>query len=253
MNSIEVAGAFSKAAGWANANLARPAVDWVNSDPVQMAVGWVDTNLAKPAVDWAGSNPVQMAAGWVDTNLAQIAADCADAKPARVAVDWVDANLEVDWADSNTVQAVVDWLDTNLAKSAVDLAGSNPAQMAVDWVAANPGKAAAIGVGAVCIVAPMFVATPALEAVGFSASGVRYGSFAAEIQAGIGNVVSPSIFATVQSAQAAGYGIVPVSAAVQELGVLIWGSAGAMSLWENMRDTIDGGEATGEEQEKSDL
>ena len=64
----------------------------------------------------------------------------------------------------------------NLAIKAVNLKNANPVQATVKWATGNPGKAAAIGAGAVCVAAPMLVVTPALAAVGFSANGVVGGT-----------------------------------------------------------------------------
>jgi hypothetical protein len=57
------------------------------------------------------------------------------------------------------------------------------------------------------------------------------GSTAAGVQSGIGSVVAPSVFATLQSAAAGGYGVVAVSATVQGLGGVVASSAGAMSIF----------------------
>lgn len=43
---------------------------------------------------------------------------------------------------------------------------------ATDWAAVNPRKAAAMGAGAVCVVAPMLVAAPVLGILGFGANGI---------------------------------------------------------------------------------
>lgn len=55
------------------------------------------------------------------------------------------------------------------------------------------------------------------------------GSAAAAVQSGIGNVVSGSVFATLQSAAAGGYGVAAVTTAVQAVGAAI-GSTGAAVL-----------------------
>lgn len=52
------------------------------------------------------------------------------------------------------------------------------------------------------------------------------GSIAAGAQAGIGNVVAPSLFATLQSAGASGYGLAAVTGAAQAVGAA--GGIGAL-------------------------
>jgi len=57
------------------------------------------------------------------------------------------------------------------------------------------------------------------------------GSSAAAIQSSIGSIVSPSLFATLQSAGAGGYGVATVYPAVQVVGGVITSSAGASVAW----------------------
>ncbi|KAJ2995165.1 hypothetical protein NUW58_g1358 [Xylaria curta] len=78
------------------------------------------------------------------------------------------------------------------------------AKKAKDWSAANPKQATAAGVGAAFVVAPMLIAAPVLGLLGFGANGIVGGSIAAGVQSGIGSVVAPSLFATLQSAAAGG-------------------------------------------------
>ncbi|KXH29271.1 hypothetical protein CSIM01_00999 [Colletotrichum simmondsii] len=102
---------------------------------------------------------------------------------------------------------------------------------AAEWVRENPGTTVCYGVSAgslVVLAAPALVAAPALGLAGFSSQGIVAGSAAAGIQAGIGNVVAPSLFATLQSAGAAGYGAAVVNGAIQAgAGV----SATAFAWW----------------------
>ncbi|KAL0937820.1 uncharacterized protein CTRU02_207551 [Colletotrichum truncatum] len=94
---------------------------------------------------------------------------------------------------------------------------------------ANPGMMVAcgtVGVGVLLVAAPAVVAAPGLAAAGFGAEGVVAGSAAAGVQSGIGSVVAPSLFATLQSAGAGGYGVATVYGAVQGVGGVI-ASAGA--------------------------
>lgn len=55
------------------------------------------------------------------------------------------------------------------------------------------------------------------------------GTLVASIQSSIGNVVSPSIFATLQSAGAGGYGLPIVQYAVQAAGGAILAAVGVLS------------------------
>ncbi|KAI0446877.1 hypothetical protein F4803DRAFT_546729 [Xylaria telfairii] len=106
---------------------------------------------------------------------------------------------------------------------------------ATEWAATNPKQAAVAGVGAACVVAPMLVVAPVLSLVGFGANGIVGGSIAAGIQSGIGNVVAPSLFATLQSAAAGGYGVATVAATVQGLGVTAGSACAAMSAFNNKK------------------
>ncbi|KAI0502917.1 hypothetical protein F5B22DRAFT_652609 [Xylaria bambusicola] len=101
---------------------------------------------------------------------------------------------------------------------------------AAQWAAANPGKTLAMGGGAALVAVPMMAAAPVIGAAGFGVNGIIGGSLAASAQSGIGSVLAPSLFATLQSAGAGGYGVAAVSAAVQGAGALVAGSAGAMSV-----------------------
>ncbi|KDN71202.1 hypothetical protein CSUB01_11846 [Colletotrichum sublineola] len=89
---------------------------------------------------------------------------------------------------------------------------------AKDWVFENPGQAACYTVGAASlavVASPALVSTPMLSAMGFGAKGVIANSAAAAAQAGIGNVVAPSLFSTLTSAGMSGYGVAIVNGAVQ--------------------------------------
>jgi hypothetical protein len=123
-------------------------------------------------------------------------------------------------------------------------------------VAANPGTTVACGaagVGLVLVVAPATVAAPGLAAVGFGAHGIIAGVFtlsspsflnasqvntvsvlassAATAQSSMGSIVAPSLFATLQSAGAGGYGVATVYPAVQVVGGAITSVAGASVAW----------------------
>ena len=57
------------------------------------------------------------------------------------------------------------------------------------------------------------------------------GSSAAAIQSSMGSILSPSLFATLQSAGAGGYGVATVYPVVQAVGGAITSSAGASVAW----------------------
>ncbi|KAI1288791.1 hypothetical protein F5Y03DRAFT_78631 [Xylaria venustula] len=100
-------------------------------------------------------------------------------------------------------------------------AGRKAMDNAVEWAIANPEKAVALAAGIVFIAIPMAVAGPWLAATGFGAEGIVAESLAAALQSSIGNVVSPSLFAMLQSAGALGYGTAQVSAVVQTAGFVL--------------------------------
>ncbi|XXG97384.1 hypothetical protein Hte_003685 [Hypoxylon texense] len=105
---------------------------------------------------------------------------------------------------------------------------------AFSWIMENPGKAAlygAAGAGTSVALAPALVASPVLAILGFGADGIVKASIAAGIQSGIGSVVAPSLFATLQSAGMAGYGVAVVNGAVSAGGgALALASAGAAAM-----------------------
>ncbi|KAK7428482.1 hypothetical protein QQZ08_004920 [Neonectria magnoliae] len=105
--------------------------------------------------------------------------------------------------------------------------GDDAISRAKQWVKDHPYQATAFGAGAAVVVAPALVATPALAALGFGANGIVGGSIAAGVQSGIGSVAAPGLFATLQSAGAAGYGLAAVHGTVQ--GVAL--GAGGIGAW----------------------
>ena len=79
-------------------------------------------------------------------------------------------------------------------------------------------KYAALGTGAVLVGSAI-----ALPAAGFTTGGVAAGSMAAGIQAGIGNVLSGSAFATAQSMGASGVGaLVAKGIGFTAFGAILW-------------------------------
>ncbi|CAK7211299.1 hypothetical protein SBRCBS47491_001076 [Sporothrix bragantina] len=106
---------------------------------------------------------------------------------------------------------------------------------ALATVQENPLASFSVGLaGAAAVVAfsPGIVTGPALYYAGFGADGIVKGSLAAAWHSSSGSVVAPSIFATVQSAGAAGYGTGAVSGAVSTGALAVAGVAavaGAMT------------------------
>ncbi|CAG1972590.1 unnamed protein product [Fusarium graminearum] len=80
---------------------------------------------------------------------------------------------------------------------------------------------ATIATGVAIVAVPAIVAGPILGALGFGAAGVAAGSTAAGVQSGIGSVAAGSLFATLQSASAGGYGVAIVHGAVQAVGAVV--------------------------------
>lgn len=126
----------------------------------------------------------------------------------------------------------------------------------------NTGSATAIVVGVAVVAVPALVAGPLLGALGFGAAGITAGQFlevvlcldtftdfsgsaAAGIQSGIGSVVAPGLFATLQSAGAGGYGLAAVHTVVQAAGALV-AAAGVA------RNQAQGGDEDGNEDEDND-
>ncbi|KAJ6531337.1 hypothetical protein B0H19DRAFT_476439 [Mycena capillaripes] len=107
------------------------------------------------------------------------------------------------------------------------------AGQAAQWVAANPGTAAAYGVAGVglgLVVVAAAVSGPMLANLGFTADGIVKGSLAAEVQSGIGYVAARSLFATLESAGMAGYGLAVVNTAVQIGGGALAAGSGAVAF-----------------------
>jgi len=71
--------------------------------------------------------------------------------------------------------------------------------------------------------------------MGFSATGVVQGSMAAVAQSSIGNVVAGSTFATLQSAAAAGTGVLGVAASVPSAVTVGAGAYGLYKLYRWVR------------------
>ncbi|KAI1879462.1 hypothetical protein JX265_002416 [Neoarthrinium moseri] len=105
------------------------------------------------------------------------------------------------------------------------------AEQAGHWCAENPWRAAACGAAAVglgAMAAPGVVAAPLLGAAGFGGQGIVGGSVAAGAQSVIGNVAASSLFATLQSAGMAGYGVAVVNTVVQVGGACLATASGGL-------------------------
>jgi hypothetical protein len=138
---------------------------------------------------------------------------------------------------------------------------SQTISIALESAKNNPAMASviALGTGGLAIVAmPGVVATPVIGALhwaGFGVGGIigglwhlqeRFlekrtdplvvGTTAASAQATIGNVVAPSLFATLTSAGAGGYGTAAISGAAQWVGGTMLGLATAAGTWLTVKE-----------------
>nr|CEG05041.1 unnamed protein product [Fusarium clavum] len=93
----------------------------------------------------------------------------------------------------------------------------------------KPSAVAAMVTGAAIVLVPAIVASPVLGILGLGGAGVAAGSAAAGIQSGLGSVTAGSLFATLQSAGAGGYGVVAVHGVVQAAGAVV--GAGGLGAW----------------------
>ncbi|KAL8635840.1 MAG: hypothetical protein Q9226_009314 [Calogaya cf. arnoldii] len=100
-------------------------------------------------------------------------------------------------------------------------------QKVLRWSADHPHQTAQLVGTGVLMVAPGLLAAPALNAVGFGNT-ITGGSAATVWQAAYGTITSPSLFATLQSAGAGGYGV-PVIHGMVRAGVAAAGSLGAIT------------------------
>jgi hypothetical protein len=74
------------------------------------------------------------------------------------------------------------------------------------------------------------------------------GSIAAGAQSGIGSVVAPSLFATLQSAAAGGYGVAVVAPIIQGVGGVLASFVGATSLFKKSNEQETEGTAVDKDQ-----
>ncbi|KAL5083293.1 hypothetical protein Trisim1_001802 [Trichoderma cf. simile WF8] len=85
------------------------------------------------------------------------------------------------------------------------------------------------GTGLLVVAAPAIVTAPIISlagAAGFTSGGIAATSAATTVHASIGNVAAGSIFATLQSAAAGGYGVGVLTGAAQTAGGAVAGAGG---------------------------
>ncbi|KAI6311311.1 hypothetical protein MCOR34_006072 [Pyricularia oryzae] len=143
-----------------------------------------------------------------------------------------DAVLQAGNLEDDLTNAIIKDLDSEAGSSSDNSEPETPEEPS-----SGPGNAAiAIGVaGATMLFAPALIALPALSLIGFGASGPIAGSIAAAVQSGIGSVVAPSLFATLQSAAMGGYGVAAVFGTVQAAGGVITAASAAQIARDNQR------------------
>ncbi|KAK1255314.1 hypothetical protein MKX08_009309 [Trichoderma sp. CBMAI-0020] len=105
----------------------------------------------------------------------------------------------------------------------------------------NPMLAAATvvtGAGVAVIAAPALITAPIMGVagmVGFTPAGVAGASLASALQASIGNVAAGSLFATMQSAAAGGYGVAALAGTAQAIGGAVAGAGSIGTAWTWLR------------------
>ncbi|KPM37770.1 hypothetical protein AK830_g8802 [Neonectria ditissima] len=168
-------------------------------------------------------------------------------------------DVPADWHSILTNAPIWDWKAPGEGAPKEDGSGEGGPQcpngdsyfsQAKDWAIAHPFQAAAFGSGALVMAAPAIVASPALAAAGFGANGIVGGSVAAGVQSGIGSVVAPGLFATLQSAGAAGYGVAAVHGTVQGVALAATGAgawASKKMANEEKKQSGDAGDDEGNE------
>ncbi|KAI4242568.1 MAG: hypothetical protein L6R40_003949 [Gallowayella cf. fulva] len=90
-----------------------------------------------------------------------------------------------------------------------------------DWVIDHPNEVAQYAATGVVILYPGIVVAPILRVVGFASGGVVAGSAAATHQASLSPVAAKSIFSTLQSAGAGGYGLAVANGVVRAGGAVV--------------------------------
>ncbi|KAM0453467.1 hypothetical protein ACHAO4_005060 [Trichoderma viride] len=105
----------------------------------------------------------------------------------------------------------------------------------------NPMLAAAAvvtGAGVAVVAAPALIIAPIMGIagmVGFTPAGVAGASIASALQASIGNVAAGSLFATIQSAAAGGYGVAALTGTAQAVGGAVAGAGSIGTAWTWLR------------------
>ncbi|KAL7901630.1 hypothetical protein HDV64DRAFT_241580 [Trichoderma sp. TUCIM 5745] len=126
------------------------------------------------------------------------------------------------------------------AKSSADGAQST-AQRLGQVARENPMLAAATivtGAGVAVVAAPALITAPIMGIagmVGFTPAGVAGASIASALQATIGNVAAGSLFATIQSAAAGGYGVAALTGTAQAIGGTVAGAGSIGTAWTWLR------------------
>ncbi|UKZ91103.1 uncharacterized protein TrAFT101_006099 [Trichoderma asperellum] len=105
----------------------------------------------------------------------------------------------------------------------------------------NPMLAAATvvtGAGVAVVAVPALITAPIMGIAGmagFTQAGIAGASIASALQASIGNVAAGSIFATVQSAAAGGYGVAALAGTAQAVGGAVAGAGSIGTAWTWLR------------------
>ncbi|CZR65941.1 uncharacterized protein PAC_15841 [Phialocephala subalpina] len=99
------------------------------------------------------------------------------------------------------------------------------------WIQDHPGEMVVIASAGLIVVYPGLVTTPTLWVLGFGSEGVGADTAAALVHSYIGDVAAGSVFATLQSAGAAGYGVVIVDG-VASAGAL---TVGALKIFDAIK------------------
>ncbi|XP_014555999.1 hypothetical protein COCVIDRAFT_16477 [Bipolaris victoriae FI3] len=144
----------------------------------------------------------------------------------RQAFDSVVMKVEV------TVSKVKDFI-SNAIQTFKEKGFWDTAKEAGAWMKAHPWETARI----VAPIVAVIITAITLFAVGFGPAGVAAGSTAAIIQAGIGNVVANSLFATCTSAMMGGSGGLIIFGGVWAMSTVT--TAASMSAWKRWKSRND--------------
>ncbi|KAF7551608.1 hypothetical protein G7046_g7679 [Stylonectria norvegica] len=168
------------------------------------------------------------------------------ASAVHVAAEKMGGSLEGTYlAIGEAVEEHVDTVAVGNSLQGTACAVQETAQKATEWTARNPEATVLLGTGAAIVAAPALVAVPALAVSGFRSRGIAKNSLASSTQSAIGTVVAPSVFATLQSAGAGGYGVTAVFGVARCVGLLLMG---ASALLAGSKKEYDGEEDECEEE-----